>query len=83
MIEVLQQALARIEQLTQQLTPEEQAEAAERLSELADELVQERRWKESLHDPAMLPGLEALIERAYASDAKGLSHPMEDILLEE
>jgi len=51
MTTVLRQALERIERLSEQLSPEEQASAAEQLKLLADQLEREREWNALLATP--------------------------------
>ena len=68
MTTALQEVLARIEQLSESLTPEEQASAVERLTQLADQLEHEREWDTLLATPesqAYLAGREREVFKEF------------------
>lgn len=51
MTTILRQVLERIERLSEHLSPEEQARAAEQLAQLADQLERQREWDALLATP--------------------------------
>ncbi|HEX6777439.1 MAG TPA: hypothetical protein VF099_04510 [Ktedonobacterales bacterium] len=70
MTTALQQALERIERLSESLSPEEQAAAAEQLKLLADRLEHEREWNALLATPesqAYLAAREREVMRELAA----------------
>ena len=75
MTTVLQQVLERIERLSEHLTPEEQAAAAERLAQLVDQLESDREWNALLATPESQAFLEELRAEALAEYAAGETIP--------
>ncbi len=75
MTTALQQVLERIERLSEHLTPEEQATAAERLAQLADQLESDREWHALLATPESQAFLDELRAEALAEYAAGETIP--------
>ncbi|HEY7126687.1 MAG TPA: hypothetical protein VH540_22305 [Ktedonobacterales bacterium] len=69
MTTVLQQVLQQITALAEELDPEEQARAAEKLQALADELKREREWNTLLATSESQAFLKELREEALAEFA--------------
>jgi hypothetical protein len=67
MIEQLQQLMQQVEQLG----PDEQGVVAERFQRVLEELAEERRWTELLHDPRTPDLLDRLADEARAEYEAG------------
>lgn len=75
MTTTLQQALERITALAADMDPDEQATAAERLTQLADQLERDRQWHALLVTPESQTFLEELRAEALAEYAAGETIP--------
>ena len=75
MTTALQQVLEQITALTEELDPEEQARATEKLQALADELKRQREWDALLATPESQAFLDELRAEALAEFAAGETIP--------
>jgi hypothetical protein len=67
MIDILRQVIEQVEQLG----PDEQGIIAERFQHVLEELAEERRWTELLHDPRTPDLLDRLADEARAEYEAG------------
>lgn len=71
MTTALQQALEQITALAEELNPDEQARAAEKLQALADELKRQREWDALLATPESQAFLEEMHQEVLREIAAG------------